>query len=78
MHRRWETLEHNGVIFAPPYEKHGVKMLYDGKPVELNAKQEEIATLYAQIMERDVAKTKIFLDNFWVEFKKVLGKVCFI
>lgn len=30
---KWETLEHNGVFFAPPYEplpKH-VKMLYDGE-----------------------------------------------
>jgi hypothetical protein len=27
---QWETLVHNGVIFPPPYEPHGIKMLYDG------------------------------------------------
>jgi len=28
---KWETLEHNGVFFAPPYEPHGVPVEYDGK-----------------------------------------------
>ncbi|KAH9571847.1 hypothetical protein CY35_02G114400 [Sphagnum magellanicum] len=39
--QKWQTLEHNGVIFPPPYESHGVKMLYDGKPVDLTNEQEE-------------------------------------
>lgn len=37
--KKWRHLEHNGVIFPPKYEPHGVKMLYDGEPVELNAEQ---------------------------------------
>ena len=44
---RWRTMEHNGVIFPPPYKPHGVKMLYDGVPVSLTPAQEEIATFYA-------------------------------
>ena len=37
-----ETLEHSGVLFPPEYTPHGVKMLYDGQPVELDPKQEEV------------------------------------
>jgi DNA topoisomerase-1 len=43
--QKWQTLEHNGVIFPPPYESHGVKMLYDGKPVDLTIEQEEVSFL---------------------------------
>ena len=39
---KWETLEHSGVQFPPEYTPHGVKMLYDGKPVDLTPKQEEV------------------------------------
>ena len=39
---KWETLEHSGVLFPPEYTPHGVKMLYDGKPVDLTPKQEEV------------------------------------
>ena len=41
---KWETLEHSGVLFPPEYAPHGVKMLYDGKPVDLNPQQEEVHT----------------------------------
>lgn len=30
---KWETLEHNGVMFPPAYIPHGVKMRYDGEPL---------------------------------------------
>lgn len=39
---KWNTLHHNGVVFPPPYQQHGVKVLYDGKPVDLTEKQEEV------------------------------------
>jgi len=38
----WDTLSHNGVTFPPPYEPHGVKLLYAGKPVDLSAEEEEV------------------------------------
>ena len=44
---KWTTLEHNGVIFPPPYQPHGVKMLYDGKPVSLTPEQEEVRSVVA-------------------------------
>ena len=39
---KWETLEHSGVLFPPEYTPHGVKMLYDGKFVDLTLEQEEV------------------------------------
>ena len=38
---QWETMEHAGVSFPEEYVPHGVKMLYDGEPVELTPGQEE-------------------------------------
>lgn len=40
--KKWTTLVHNGVIFPPPYNPHRVKMLYNGKPVDLTPEQEEV------------------------------------
>ena len=40
--KKWTTLVHNGVIFPPPYQPHGVKMTYKGKPVDLTPEQEEV------------------------------------
>ena len=37
--KKWDTLVHAGVLFPPEYEPHGVRMLYEGKPVELSAEQ---------------------------------------
>ena len=38
---QWDKMEHAGVSFPDVYEPHGVKMLYDGVEVELNAVEEE-------------------------------------
>ena len=40
---KWETLHHCGVVFPPDYVPHGVKMLYDGRPVDLTPEQEEVS-----------------------------------
>ena len=39
---KWSSLEHSGVLFPPEYVPHGVKMLYDGRPVDLTPEQEEV------------------------------------
>lgn len=77
--KRWRSLVHNGIMFPPSYERHNVKMLYDGQPVELTAKQEEVATFYAQIApdgpqlgNEETAET--FNANFFKDFQAVLGK----
>ena len=38
---QWLTMEHAGVSFPEAYVPHGVKMNYDGEPVELTPLQEE-------------------------------------
>lgn len=38
---QWTTMEHAGVSFTDPYVPHGVKMLYEGTPVDLNPVEEE-------------------------------------
>lgn len=73
---KWNTLEHGGVLFPPEYAPHGVKLKYDGIPVDLTPEQEEVATMYAAMLETDYVKQKkpVFLKNFWEEFKTILGK----
>jgi len=62
-------LNHNGICFPPPYKQHHVKILYKGKPVELNAKQEELATFYAVMLDSEWVKKKAFNINFFREFR---------
>ena len=62
--RKWKTLVHNGVLFPPEYSPHGVKMLYKGKKVKLTPKQEEIATMYASMLETDYTKNQLFNKKF--------------
>ncbi|MCO5563945.1 hypothetical protein L7F22_017597 [Adiantum nelumboides] len=71
--QKWTTFQHNGVIFPPFYQPHGVKMLYEGKPVDLTTEQEEVATMFAVMKETDYATKPKFLANFWTDWKKILG-----
>ncbi|WCJ32216.1 DNA topoisomerase 1 [Euphorbia peplus] len=72
--KKWTTLVHNGVIFPPPYTPHGVKMRYKGKPVDLTPPQEEVATMYAVMQETEYLQKPQFRDNFWNDWRKLLGK----
>lgn len=69
----WKTLEHAGVLFPPEYEPHGIKMIYDGLPVDLTLEQEEVATFFAVMKETDYMTKPVFLKNFWEGFREVLG-----
>ena len=70
---RWNTLEHAGVMFPPEYEPHGIKILYDGVPVDLTPEQEEVASFFAVMKETDYMQKETFLKNFWEGFQEVLG-----
>ncbi|URE15837.1 DNA topoisomerase [Musa troglodytarum] len=72
--QKWTTLEHNGVIFPPPYKPHGVKMLYNGQPVDLTPEQEEVATMFAVMKDTDYATKKQFIENFMNDWRQILGK----
>ncbi|KAL8160375.1 hypothetical protein V2J09_001912 [Rumex salicifolius] len=72
--QKWTTLVHSGVIFPPPYTPHGVKILYDGKPVDLTPEQEEVATMYAVMLDTDYIQKEKFNENFFNDWKKLLGR----
>ncbi|WIA33146.1 hypothetical protein OEZ86_006296 [Tetradesmus obliquus] len=71
---KWTTLVHSGVLFPSEYEPHRVKVLYEGKPVELTPEQEEVASMFAIMKETDYMSKPTFLKNFWEGFKEVLGR----
>jgi DNA topoisomerase I len=72
--RKWNTLEHNGVLFPPEYVKHNVPVIYKGKKIILDEASEEFATLYARYIESEYVKSKVFRKNFWKDWSKILGK----
>lgn len=69
---KWTKLEHNGVLVAPRYEPHGIKILYKGSPIELKPYQEELATFWAGLANNDLSTKKITRTNFLKEFKNIL------
>lgn len=71
---RWQTLEHNGVIFPPPYKPlpSYVKLYYDLKPVNLPLAAEEVAGFFAEMLETDHAKNPVFQKNFFEDFLQIL------
>ena len=76
---KWETLEHNGVLFAPEYEplpKH-VKLIYDGKPVTLGVEAEEVALFWVAMMTGggiQHTKDPVFRSNFFEDFSEYVKK----
>ncbi|KAI3973829.1 hypothetical protein MKX01_030405 [Papaver californicum] len=72
--QKWTTLEHNGVIFPPDYKPHGVKMLYNGQPVDLTPEQEEVATMFAVMKDTEYATKEKFVENFMNDWRGVLGR----
>ena len=61
------------------YQPHGVPLLFNGEPVTLTPRQEELATFYAAMPEDgpQLSKTggqrEIFQKNFWDDFSNALG-----
>jgi DNA topoisomerase-1 len=70
---KWNSLEHNGVVFAPRYEPHGIPIKYKGEEFKLTPIQEEIATFWAQLLDNDLSKKEITRRNFIKEFREALG-----
>lgn len=72
--QKWESLEHNGVIFPPEYEPlpSHVKLYYDNKPLNLPLPAEEVAGFYGAMLETDHAKNPTFQKNFFEDFLQVL------
>ncbi|EOA86378.1 uncharacterized protein SETTUDRAFT_28391 [Exserohilum turcica Et28A] len=75
--RKWETLEHNGVVFPPDYEPlpKNVKLIYDGIPVTLHKDAEEVATFYGSMLNSTHnVENPTFNKNFFEDFTAILDK----
>lgn len=75
--KKWETLQHNGVVFPPPYEPlpASVRMRYDGVPVTLAPEAEEIAGFYGGMLNSTHnVENPTFNKNFFADFKEVLDE----
>jgi DNA topoisomerase-1 len=75
--KKWDTLEHNGVVFPPEYApmpKH-VKLVYDGVPVSLQPEAEEAATFYGSMLNSTHnVENPTFNKNFFEDFTAILDK----
>ncbi|KAF8893784.1 hypothetical protein BD779DRAFT_1503401 [Infundibulicybe gibba] len=73
---KWQTLEHNGVIFPPAYDPlpAHVKMKYDGQEVDLPPAAEEVAGFYGAMIETDHAQDATFNKNFFEDWKSLMQK----
>ena len=69
---KWQTLEHNGVLFPPAYVPHGLPLIYDGKAIVLPPTAEEVATFYAALVDTDWGRNSVFQKNFFRDFQAVL------
>ncbi|KAL9092958.1 MAG: hypothetical protein Q9159_000582 [Coniocarpon cinnabarinum] len=75
--KKWSNLEHNGVVFPPPYEPlpSNVRLHYDGTPVNLNLEAEEVATFYGSMLHsKPNVENPTFNKNFFEDFTAVLNK----
>mmetsp|Transcript_22922 Transcript_22922/g.25063 ORF Transcript_22922/g.25063 Transcript_22922/m.25063 type:complete len:626 (-) Transcript_22922:4427-6304(-) len=75
----WNYLEHPGITFPPPYQPHGIPLLYRGKEVSLSPEQEEMASFYAAMPldgpQLGNDKTRpVFQRNFFEDFSMILGQ----
>jgi DNA topoisomerase-1 len=72
--KKWETFQHNGVMFPPEYVQHNTPVIYKGQQIYLEPIEEEYATLYAKYLKTEHANNKTFNKNFWNDWRIVLGK----
>ncbi len=73
--KKWNTLEHAGVVFPLPYQPlpKNVLMRYDGKPVRMAPEAEEIAGFFgAMLNSTHNIENPTFQKNFFDDFTKML------
>ena len=75
---KWKTLEHNGVVFPPPYEPlpSNVKLKYDSVPITLPMEAEEVAGFFGAMLHNSPVNTENprFVANFFKDFQGILKK----
>ncbi|KAG5670524.1 hypothetical protein PVAND_000782 [Polypedilum vanderplanki] len=73
---KWSFLEHKGPVFAPEYEPlpDSVIFEYEGKRMKLSEPSEEIAGFYARMLDHEYTSKKVFNDNFFKDWRKIMNK----
>ncbi|KAI1980593.1 DNA topoisomerase 1 [Ophidiomyces ophidiicola] len=74
---KWTTLEHNGVVFPPPYEPlpQNIKMKYDGVPITLAPDAEEVAGFFGSMLNSTHnVENPTFQKNFFEDFTAIIKK----
>ncbi|KAI0175771.1 hypothetical protein GGR52DRAFT_328644 [Hypoxylon sp. FL1284] len=74
---KWTTLEHNGVLFPPPYEPlpKNVRLFYNGAPVNLPVEAEEVAGFFGSMLNSTHnVENPTFQKNFFSDFKEILNR----
>jgi DNA topoisomerase-1 len=74
---KWDTLQHNGVVFPPEYEPlpKSVKPLYDGVQISLSLEAEEVAGFFgAMLNSTHNVENPTFQKNFFADFSEVVKK----
>ncbi|KAF4624539.1 hypothetical protein G7Y89_g13631 [Cudoniella acicularis] len=74
---KWDTLQHNGVVFPPEYEilPKDVKLLYDGIPLTLSVEAEEVAGFFgAMLNSTHNVENPTFQKNFFADFTEEVKK----
>lgn len=71
---KWNTFEHNGVLFPDPYVPHKKPLIYNKEKIVLDAESEEYATIYSKFTETEYTKSKVFRKNFFNDWKVFLKK----
>jgi len=69
---KWKTLQHNGILFPPAYEAHGIKIKINGESIEIDLNQEEMIYQWAKKKDTAYAQDKVFQKNFTEDFAKTL------
>ena len=69
---KWKTLQHNGILFPPPFESRGINLKIKGEKISLDLNQEEMVYQWAKKKDTPYALDKVFQKNFTEDFAKTL------
>ena len=70
--KKYNSLEHNGVLFPLAYQPHGIGILYKGESLKLDSQTEELATFWAGLLDNELSQKEIPRKNFFKAFKSDL------
>jgi len=69
---KWKTLQHNGILFPPPFESKGITVKIKGEKVSLDLLQEEMIYQWAKKKDTPYVQDKVFQKNFVADFAATL------